>query len=56
VPKTAYHSSCRDERTNGGSHPQPGTPALDHCALLGQVGVSNLARVTTKIGDTKYGK
>jgi len=36
VPKTAYHSSCRDKRTDGGSHPQPGTPALDHCDLLGQ--------------------
>ena len=48
VPKTAYRSNCRDKRTDGGSNPQPGTPALDHCALLGQVGVRNLARVTTQ--------
>ena len=48
VPKTAYPSNCRDKRTEGGSHPQPGTPTLDHCTLLGQVGVRNLARITTQ--------
>jgi len=36
MPKTAYGSNYRDKRTGGGSHTQPGTPALDHCTLLGQ--------------------
>jgi len=48
VPKTAYRSSCRGKRTDGGSHLQPGTSALNHYALLGEVGVRNLARVTTQ--------
>ena len=48
VPKTAYRSNCGDKHTDGGSHPQPGTPALDHCTLLCQVRVRNLARVTTQ--------
>jgi len=48
MPKTAYCSDCRDKRTDGSSHPQPGMPALDYCTLLGQVGVRNLARVTTQ--------
>jgi len=56
MPKTAYRSNCRDKRTDCGSHPQPGTPVLDHCALLGQVGVRNLARVTINLHRSGKGR
>jgi len=49
VPKTVYHSGCRDKH----NWPRPLTPqsimpSLNHCDLLRHVGVNNLPKVVVR--------
>jgi len=48
VPKTAFHSSCCDKRTDGGFSPAARYARTRPLRPARRVGVSNMANVTTR--------
>jgi len=48
MPKTAYHSSCRDKRTDGGFSPAARYTRTRPLRPARPIGVNNLASVTTR--------